>query len=141
MHWTDHSPLADTPTLHHVAIVVRDLDAAQQNYARLGFIAEGRAFIPSQSVEVVTMQAGEGWVELLCPTDPEGPISRFLSSRGEGLHHVAYRVTALESWLRQLEEAGIRLIDRVPREGAHGWQIAFIHPESCSGVLTELVQE
>lgn len=87
------------------------------------------------------MKSGDGWVELISPTEPEGPISRFLASRGEGLHHVAYQVSSLETWLDRLEAAGVRLIDRQPREGAHGWRIAFIHPESCAGVLTELVEE
>lgn len=87
------------------------------------------------------MRSGSGWIELICPTDPDGPIARFLAKRGEGLHHVAYGVSDLAGKLKELEAAGVRLIDRTPRAGAHGWRIAFVHPESCGGVLTELVQE
>lgn len=141
MDWLHASPAEEPATLHHVAIVVRNLDVALRHYEVLGFRAESRTTIPTQGVDVVTIKAGPGWVELISPTDPESPISRFLASRGEGLHHVAYRVSALEHWLERLEAEGVRLIDREPREGAHGWRIAFIHPESCAGVLTELVEE
>jgi methylmalonyl-CoA/ethylmalonyl-CoA epimerase len=77
---------------------------------------------------------------LIYPTDPDGPIARFLAKRGEGLHHVAYAVPDLPAALARLSAAGLRLIDTTPRTGAHGWRIAFIHPESCGGVLTELVE-
>lgn len=140
MLWLAAAPAEGAASLHHVAIVVRDLDVALRGYETLGFTAETRDSISSQGVDVITMRAGEGWVELICPTVPEGPISRFLDSRGEGLHHVAYQVASLDDWLERLEAAGVRLIDRIPREGAHGWRIAFIHPESCAGVLTELVE-
>ena len=90
---------------------------------------------------MATFDAASGWIELIRPTDPEGPIARFLAKRGEGLHHVAYAVPDLERTLAELAEAGVNLIDSVPRTGAHGWRIAFIHPESCGGVLTELVQQ
>ena len=96
--------------------------------------------MPEQGVEVVTFRAGAGWVELISPTDPEGAIGRFLAKRGEGLHHVAYRVPDLAGTLARLEAAGVRLIDRAPRAGVHGWRIAFVHPESGAGVLTELVE-
>ena len=141
MHWLAAAPPDGVATLHHVAIVVRDLDVALRAYENLGFTAADRSHIASQGVDVVTMKAGHGWVELISPTDPESPISRYLVSRGEGLHHVAYRVASLENWLERLDIAGVRLIDRTPRQGAHGWRIAFIHPESCAGVLTELVEE
>lgn len=129
------------PRLHHVAIVVADLDAAMSQYARLGFIDGERFVLPEQAVEVATFRAGSGWIELIRPTDPEGPIARFLAKRGEGMHHVAYAVPELEAALAEQRAAGARLIDEVPRRGAHGWRIAFIHPESCGGVLTELVEE
>ncbi len=126
--------------LHHVAVVVADLEAALVRYAALGF-AEGERFaVPEQSVEVVTFRAGPGYLELIQPTDPEGPIARFLQKRGEGLHHVGYRVPDLEAALARLQAAGVRLIDLAPRRGVHGWRIAFVHPESCLGVLTELVE-
>lgn len=134
-------PGEGNPLLHHVAVVVDDLDAALARYRDIGFRDAERVVIPEQAVEVVTFRSGGGWVELISPTDPEGPIARFLAKRGEGLHHVAYAVGDLAGKLAELEMAGVRLIDRTPRIGAHGWRIAFVHPESCGGVLTELVQE
>ncbi|MCC6313155.1 MAG: methylmalonyl-CoA epimerase [Thermomicrobiales bacterium] len=126
--------------LHHVAVVVADLDAAVAHYAALGFGTGERFAIAEQAVEVVTFRAGLGYVEVICPTDPDGPIARFLAKRGEGMHHVAYRVDDLADTLGRLAAAGVRLIDREPRSGAYGWRIAFVHPESCAGVLTELVE-
>jgi methylmalonyl-CoA/ethylmalonyl-CoA epimerase len=128
------------PALHHVALVVADLDAAVDRYRALGFGAGERFLVPDQAVEVVLLKSGSGWIELIHPTDPEGAIARFLAKRGEGMHHVAYAVPDLAAALQQLDRAGVRLIDRTPRQGLHGWLIAFIHPESCGGVLTELVQ-
>lgn len=141
----DHSPRPDggasNPVLHHLALVVADLDAATERYRRLGFDEGERFMVPDQAVEAVLLRSGNAWVELIRPTDPEGPIARFLEKRGEGMHHVAYAVPDLEAALRALDAAGVRLIDRTPRTGLHGWQMAFVHPESCGGVLTELIQE
>jgi methylmalonyl-CoA/ethylmalonyl-CoA epimerase len=127
--------------LHHIGIVVSDLDEAIVKYDALGFRDGERHEIPEQHIVAVTFQAGPGWVELIQPTDLEGPIARYMAKRGEGTHHVAYAVNDIRAELARLREAGVRLIDETPRAGAHGWKIAFIHPESCHGVLTELVQE
>jgi methylmalonyl-CoA/ethylmalonyl-CoA epimerase len=129
------------PVLHHVAVVVADLDEALARYRMLGFAGGERFVLAEQAVEVATLRSGTGWIELIRPTDPDGPIARYLAKRGEGVHHVAYAVPDLRASLNELAAAGIRLIDAAPRIGAHGWRIAFIHPESCAGVLTELVQE
>jgi methylmalonyl-CoA/ethylmalonyl-CoA epimerase len=129
------------PALHHVALVVADLDTAIARYRRLGFADGERFMLPEQAVEAVLMRSGNAWVELIRPTDPEGPVARFLAKRGEGMHHVAYAVPDLEAALAELQTAGVRLIDTTPRHGLHGWRMAFIHPEACAGVLTELVQE
>lgn len=126
--------------LHHVAIVVEDLDQALAQYQGLGFIAPDRFEVPEQHVVVSTFKAGPGYVELIQPTDPEGPIARYLAKRGPGMHHVAYQVPDIEQALATLAASGVRLIDETPRTGAHDWRIAFVHPESCSGVLTELVE-
>ena len=126
--------------LHHVAVVVADLDAALARYAALGFDGGDRFALPEQRVLAATFRAGPGYLELIQPTDPEGPIARFLAKHGEGLHHVAYRVPDIAVALRRLRDVGVRLIDEAPRRGAHGWRIAFVHPESCAGVLTELVE-
>lgn len=127
--------------LHHVGIVVADLDAAIERYEALGFRDGERHEIPEQHIVAVTFRSGSGWVELIQPTDLEGPIARYMAKRGEGTHHVAYAVDDIGTAIERLRDAGIRLIDEVPRSGAHGWKIAFIHPESCHGVLTEIVQE
>lgn len=127
--------------LHHVGIVVADLDAAIAHYEALGFRKGERYEVPEQHIVAVTFRAGSGWVELIQPTDPEGPIARYMARRGEGTHHVAYAVDDIVATMQRLREAGVSLIDDAPRFGAHGWKIAFIHPESCNGVLTELVQE
>ena len=129
------------PELHHVAVVVADLDEALARYRKLGFTGGERFVLPEQAVEVATFCSGGGWIELIRPTDLEGPIARYLAKRGEGMHHVAYAVPDLPAALERLAAAGIRLIDTTPRVGAHGWRIAFIHPDSCGGVLTELVQK
>jgi methylmalonyl-CoA/ethylmalonyl-CoA epimerase len=131
----------DTPALHHVAVVVGDLDEALVRYRTLGFSGGERFVLVEQAVEVATLRSGTGWIELIRPTDPDGPIARYLAKRGEGVHHVAYAVPDLITTLNDFRAAGIRLIDAQPRTGAHGWRIAFVHPESCAGVLTELVQE
>ena len=126
--------------LHHTGIVVADLDAAVTRYEKLGFGPGERFEVPEQGVIAVVFGAGTGYVELIQPTDPDGPIARFLAKRGEGLHHVAYRVPDLQAALDRLAADGVRLIDTTPRRGLHGWRIAFLHPESCAGVLTELVE-
>jgi methylmalonyl-CoA/ethylmalonyl-CoA epimerase len=127
--------------LHHVGIVVADIDAAAERYAALGFCDGERFEIPEQGVIAITYQAGPGYLELIQPTNTDGPIAKFMAKRGEGMHHVAYRVHDLAATLDRLAAAGVRLIDEVPRTGAHGWRIAFVHPESCNGVLTELVDD
>ena len=127
--------------LHHVGIVVADIAAAAAQYATLGFTDGERFDVPEQGVIAITYHAGPGYMELIQPTNPEGAIGKFLAKRGPGMHHVAYRVADLEGMLARLAAAGVRLIDSVPRTGTHGWRIAFVHPESCSGVLTELVDD
>lgn len=133
--------VSDGLKLHHIGIVVADLDEAMTRYGELGFRNGELHEIPEQHIIAVTFRAGHGWVELIQPTDLEGPIARYMAKRGEGTHHIAYAVDDIVAELERLKEAGVRLIDDVPRAGAHGWKIAFIHPESCSGVLTELLQE
>ena len=126
--------------LHHIGIVVRDLDRAIAHYRLLGFGEPVEADLPDQGVRVATFPAGSGYLELLAPISEDTGVTRFLEKRGEGMHHVALKVRDLEQELRRLEAAGLELIDAHPRVGAHGWLVAFIHPRSCGGVLTELVQ-
>jgi methylmalonyl-CoA/ethylmalonyl-CoA epimerase len=126
--------------LHHVGIVVRDLRQAVERYRVLGFGEPIEIDLPDQNVRVATFRAGAGFLELITPTVPDTGVARFLETRGEGMHHMAFTVPDLEQALRQLERTGVELIDLHPRTGAHGWQVAFIHPRSCGGVLTELVE-
>lgn len=130
----------DAVRLHHVGYVVSDIDAAAEHYRALGFGEGERHEIPEQHIVAMTFRAGAGWMELIQPTDPEGPIAAFMAKRGEGVHHVAYEVEDIEAKLAELKAAGVQLIDEVPRTGAHNWRIAFIHPKALHGVLTELVQ-
>jgi methylmalonyl-CoA/ethylmalonyl-CoA epimerase len=132
---------AANPALHHVAFVVADLDVALESQRRIGFHDYERFTLEDQGVEVATLPTGASWIELIRPLDPNGAIARFMAKRGGGFHHVAFAVPDLDAALQSLGEAGIRLIDTSPRIGAHGWKIAFVHPEACNGVLVELVQE
>ena len=127
--------------IHHVAYVVADLDAAIPHFVeRYGMSVEVREVMTAQGVEAAALGVGPGQVELIQPLDSDGPIARFLASRGEGFHHVAYEVDDLEAALAELREAGEELIDQAPRRGLGGHMIAFVHPRSGLGALTELVQ-
>ena len=127
--------------LHHVAYVVHDLDAALQAYtSRYALPVVIRELMPQQGVEAVMLGAGEGAVELIAPVDPESGVARYLEKRGEGLHHVAFEVDDLTGALDELRAEGAELIDQEPRVGLGGHLIAFVHPRSGLGALTELVQ-
>ncbi len=126
--------------LHHVGIIVRDLDSAIVRYRQLGFPEPYRSRIEDQQVELATFEAGTGYVEMVSPIVEEGGLVRYLDSRGESVHHVAYRVDDIRAELARLAGEGFELIDPEPRRGAHDWLVAFVHPRSCHGVLTELVQ-
>lgn len=128
-------------TLDHVGIAVPSIDAALPTWEPLiGARGSGRELVPAQGVEVVFVGSGPGRVELLAPTSETSPIARFLERRGAGMHHLCYRVDDIRSALLAHEREGYELIDREPRRGAHGHQIAFLHPRSATGVLVELLQ-
>jgi methylmalonyl-CoA/ethylmalonyl-CoA epimerase len=126
--------------LHHIGVVVADLEIGIATYMALGLDQPERQSIPEQGIDAAFFHLATGSVELLQPTDPEGAIGRFMAKRGEGFHHVAYQVDDLTATLALLDADGIELIDTSPRRGAHNLLIAFIHPRACNGVLTELVQ-
>jgi methylmalonyl-CoA epimerase len=127
--------------IHHVAYVVADIDAALERLgAGFGLRPEIRETMEDQGVEAVLCGPAGGAVELIRPLDPEGAIARFLDSRGEGLHHVAFEVDDLAAALDDLRGRGAELIDERPRRGLGGHMVAFVHPRSANGVLTELVQ-
>ncbi|GBD16202.1 hypothetical protein HRbin26_01097 [bacterium HR26] len=134
------APLITVLGIHHVGIVVADLNAASERYRRLGFRLLETLDMPEQGVRIAAFAAGRDYLELLTPLDMESGVARFLAARGDGVHHVAYAVPDLATALRRLDAAGYELIDREPRVGLHGWRVAFIHPRSCHGVLTELVE-
>jgi methylmalonyl-CoA/ethylmalonyl-CoA epimerase len=126
--------------IHHIGVAVADLDDAVSTYERLlGGSVEARETIASQGAEAVALQVGGGRVELLAPLHADTPVGRFLARRGPGMHHVAYEVDDLRAELDRLGSAGVELVDREPRPGLYGLQVAFIHPDAVHGVLTELV--
>ena len=126
--------------IHHIGLAVESLDAAVATYERL-FEArvETRETMPSQGAEAAALLVGTDRVELLAPTGEDTPIGRFLARRGPGMHHVAYEVDDIASELERLGAAGVELVDREPRAGLYGLQVAFLHPTSIHGVLSELV--
>ncbi|RMH01981.1 MAG: methylmalonyl-CoA epimerase [Planctomycetota bacterium] len=127
--------------LDHLAIAVEDLDAATRVWRdRLGLRQGAREIVAEQGVEVQMMYAGDTRVELLRPLGPDSPIAGFLARRGPGLHHLALAVPDCREAVAELAAAGLRLIDREPRPGADGTLVAFVHPRSADGVLTELVE-
>lgn len=130
-----------TKKINHIGVAVRSIDAATPFYRDvLGMVFEGTEVVAEQKVKVAFFSVGESRVELLEPTADDSPVAKFLEKNGEGTHHVAYEVDDLVATLTRLKAAGIRLIDEVPRCGAHGTRIAFLHPKASGGVLTELCQ-
>jgi methylmalonyl-CoA epimerase len=126
--------------VHHVGFAVTDLDEAVETDGRLfGATLEHRDAVAEQGVEAASVIVGASRVELLVPTGVDTPVGRFLAKRGPGMHHVAYEVDDVGSVLVGLEEAGAELIDRVPRRGLFGLEVAFVHPDAVHGVLTEVV--
>lgn len=127
--------------IDHLGIAVRSITEASGFYRDvLGLECGGLEEIPDQKVRIVFFDIGQTRIELLEPTTADSPIARFLDKRGPGLHHVAYRVDDLPATLAALKSAGARLLDETPRQGAHGMKIAFVHPASAGGVLTEFCQ-
>jgi len=127
--------------IDHIGIAVRDLQEQIALYRdRLGLRFEGIEEVPSQKVRVAFFDAGGARVELLESTAPDGPIARHIDRRGEGIHHVAYRVTDIRAAMAEAVARGLRLVDEEPRPGAHNTLVCFLHPKSTGGVLTELVQ-
>jgi methylmalonyl-CoA/ethylmalonyl-CoA epimerase len=127
--------------IDHVGLAVSDLERARAIYeGAFGMSMAHRETVESQGVEAVLLEVGEGHVELLRPLGPETVVGRFIAKRGEGLHHVAYRVADIDSTLATLKEAGIELIDSEARRGIRGSRVAFLHPKATGGALTELVE-
>ena len=127
--------------IDHVGVAVADLDEAVTLYEdRFEMELVHRETVEEQGVEAVLLDVGDSHVELLRPTGPDTPVGKFVESRGEGLHHVAYRVADIDATLEGLRERGIRLIDERARTGIRGSRVAFLHPRATGGVLTEIVE-
>jgi methylmalonyl-CoA/ethylmalonyl-CoA epimerase len=127
--------------IDHVGVAVEDLEAAIALYeGRFELALVHREIVEEQGVEAVLLDVGENHVELLAPLGPETTVGRFLAKRGPGLHHVAYQVPDAEAALDALRAQGVALLDETPRTGIRGSRVAFVHPRSSGGVLTEIVQ-
>ncbi len=128
--------------IEHIGIAVRSLDQAIPFYERLlGTSCYAIEEVKDQRVKTAFFKLGQTKIELLESTDPEGPICKFIEKRGEGIHHIAYAVEQIEAALEKVTEEGIQLIDQRPRKGAEGLHIAFLHPKSTFGVLTEFCED
>jgi methylmalonyl-CoA/ethylmalonyl-CoA epimerase len=128
--------------IEHIGIAVVDLNKAIDFYERVFSLkCYNIEEVPEQKVITAFFMVGQIKIELLQSTDPEGPIGKFIEKRGEGLHHLAFAVEDIREKLKFVENSGVKLIDAVPRQGAEGLQIAFLHPKSTFGVLTELCEE
>ncbi|GAT63354.1 methylmalonyl-CoA epimerase [Paludibacter jiangxiensis] len=128
--------------IEHIGIAVKSLDAVIPYYEKmLGTKCYSIEEVPEQKVRTAFFKIGQTKIELLESTDPEGPIGKYIEKRGEGVQHIAFAVEGLQDQLNTLAEEGIQLIDKQPRKGAEGLNIAFLHPKSTFGVLTELCED
>jgi methylmalonyl-CoA epimerase len=128
-------------TIDHIGVAVESIDEAAALYRDvLGMPLVHRETVTEQGVDAALLDVGDGHVELLAPLGPDTPVGKFLAKRGPGLHHVAYRVPDIDAALAALKASGLRLIDEQPRIGIRGSRVAFLHPASTGGVLTEIVQ-
>ncbi len=127
--------------IDHLGIAVNSIDEGKSLWTdMLGLAFEGSETVEEQKVTTAFFPVGESEVELLESTAPDGPIAKFLEKKGQGVHHVAFRVENIEEALEELKEKGIKLIDEKPRKGAGGAKIAFLHPKATNGVLVELCE-
>jgi methylmalonyl-CoA/ethylmalonyl-CoA epimerase len=127
--------------IDHIGVAVQELEPALELYrGTLQLELAHREVVAEQGVEAVLLDVGENHVELLAPLGDDTPVGRFLARQGPGLHHVAYQVEDIDATLQALKAAGMRLIDEQPRSGIRGSKVAFVHPGSSIGVLTEIVQ-
>ena len=127
--------------IDHIGIAIKGIEQAGKFYTDiLGLEIEDIEHVSDQRVNVAFVPVADSEVELLESTDSDGPVAKYLDSRGEGVQHIAFRVEDIEKALRELKEKGVRLIDQAPRKGAGGAKIAFIHPKETNGVLVELCE-
>jgi methylmalonyl-CoA epimerase len=127
------------PRIAHVGVAVPDLEAALGFYRDVLGLEPGEPEV-ADGATIVSLRFGDSDVELLSPRDPDGPVARFLARRGPGIHHICYRVADLDAALAACRATGYQLIDQVPRTGAGGRRIAFVHPRATGGILLELTE-
>ncbi len=128
--------------IEHIGIAVENLEESIAYYENvLGLTCYAIEEVADQKVKTAFFQVGQTKLELLESTDPEGPIGKFIAKKGQGVHHVAFAVKGIEQRLAEVAEKGVRLIDETPRPGAEGLNIAFLHPKSTHGVLTEFCEK
>ncbi len=128
--------------IEHIGIAVKSLEQAIPYYENiLGLKCYAVEEVKDQKVKTAFFKIGQTKLELLESTDPEGPVGKFIEKKGEGVHHIAFATTGLQEALNEVEEKGIRLIDKIPRKGAEGLNIGFLHPKYTLGVLTELCED
>lgn len=126
----------------HVGVAVSDLEAAVEHYRRaFGVEPAHRETVEDQGVEEVLFKVGTSYIQLLAATGPDTPVGKFLAKRGEGVHHIGYRVGDIREVLDHLKDLGVPLVDEEPRPGSRGTTVAFVHPKGFGGVLVELVEE
>jgi methylmalonyl-CoA/ethylmalonyl-CoA epimerase len=148
-HLRDHVRMTSAPgpaglltEIDHVAIAVNDLEAAIQYYADVyGATVDHREIVESDGVEEALLKVADSYIQLLTPTREDSPVAKYLEKRGEGLHHIGYRVADCAVALEAVKAAGGKVIDQAPRPGSRGTTVAFIHPKTTFGTLVELVQE
>ena len=127
--------------INHIGVAVKDLDKAIELYRdQLGLEFKGIDVVESQKVKVAFFKIGETNIELVAPTSEDSPIAKYLEKNREGIHHICFEVEDINKTLNELKSRGVKLINEEPRKGAHGTLIAFIHPKSTNGVLTEICQ-
>lgn len=131
-----------TSHIEHIGIAVSDLESSISFYEKVfGLKCYNIEEVPDQKVRTAFFMIGQTKIELLESTDPEGPIGKFIEKKGEGIHHIAFAVDDIREQLKHASESGVKLIDAVPRKGAEGLDIAFLHPKSTSGVLIEVCEK
>ncbi len=128
--------------IDHVAIAVNDLGAAIDYYREtFGALVDHREVVDSDGVEEALLKVADSYIQLLTPTRDDSPVAKYLANKGEGLHHVGYRVADCAAALQAVKDQGGRVIDEAPRPGSRGTTVAFVHPKTAFGTLIELVQE
>ena len=125
----------------HIGVAVEDIDASLELYERdYGMTLVHRETVVEQGVEAALLDVGENHIELLAATGPDTPVGKFIAKKGPGMHHVAYQVDDIEATLAALKQAGLKLIDETPRIGIRNSRVAFLHPKTAGGLLTEIVE-